>query len=703
MNLVIIKDMKIKLYITVLLFNFVYANLSGQVHVEVNKKGFKHSKSGYKEAVNSIKKADFYFQQEQPGAYQIALDGYLVAYEYNQNNPELNYKIGACYLYSVEKSRALFFLQKAYKAKPDVSPDITYLMGWASQLNYELDNAINYFNEFKKKNVEFSKKSKWNPNLLVDKKIRECEVAKELIKNPVRAFIDNLGSNVNSKYADYAPLISTDASMLIFTSKREETTKGALDPNTFQYYEDIYVSYYNDKTGWGKAVNLRSLNTTGHDASVGLSPDGQILYTYRGMPNGTIYESRLNGENWSTPKELNKHINTKYQEISASITYDGKYLYFVSDRPKDDFGTLTLGGYDIFVSEKQNNGSWGPAKNVGIPINTEYNEEGVFLHPNGVTMYFSSNREGSMGGYDIFYSELDENNNWETPVNIGYPINTTDDDVFFVVAGNNRYAYYSSAREGGYGSQDVYRITFLGPEKITVLGSEDILIAGSNTSMQPEINPEPIIIKKSGLTIMKGNILDAATKKTVMASIEVIDIENNEVITTLSSNSSTGRYLVSLPFGRNYAINVNSDEYLFYSENINIEDLNYQEINKDILLSKVEIGSVIVLKNVFFELETSDMLKSSYPELDKVIDLLNQYANIKVEIGGHTDNIKSLKFSTELSEARAQTVMNYLISKGIDKNRLSYKGYSYLYPIVDNDATSRNENNRMEMKIVSLK
>ncbi len=684
--------------------------LNAQVPVEVNKKEFKQSKNGYKEAVTSLKYADTYYLMNQPGAYRMALGEYLKAYEYNQHNAELNYKIGACYLYSTEKAKAFDFLQKAYKAKPGVADDIYYLLGWSLQLNYEFDEAIKYYRNFQNdQGVADPKKGKSKGDEVthdVDKKIRECESGKILLKTPIRVFLDNLGPSVNSKYPDYAPVITTDESVLIFTSRREGSTGEEIDPNDMLYYEDLFVSYNDEKTGWSQAINMRSLNTDGHDASVGLSPDGQILYTYKGVPDGTLFESVLKGDNWSKPKELSGNINTnKQHETSASISYDGKKLYFVSDRAKDGQGNPSLGGKDIFVCELQKNGSWGPAKNVGAPINTKYDEEGVFMHPDGVTMYYCSKGDGTMGGYDVFYSEADGAGNWSAPVNIGYPVNTPDDDVFFVVAGNARYAFYSSAREGGYGLQDIYRITFLGPEKMMVMGTEDNLIASSNATIQQKVEQQVVEVKKVRLTIMKGTITDALSGVAVEASIEIVDNETNELITTLTSNSKTGKYLVSLPSGKNYGVAVKADGYLFYSENIDIPEATaYQEVTKDIVLSKVGIGSKIVLKNIFFDYGKETLRETSFGELDRLVALLNSYPNMTIEIGGHTDNSGSLKLNTDLSEARAKSVVDYLVDKGISKTRLSFKGYAYLQPIATNDTDDgRQQNRRVEFKVISIK
>jgi len=704
--------MKIKIFYSIIslaIATCFFGNINAQVPVEINKKEFKISKEGYKDAMTAIKYGDTYYAMNHPGAYRMALSEYLKAYEYNQHNAELNYKLGACYLYSTEKSKAIDFLNKAYKSKPGVAEDIYFLLGWAQQLNYEFDAGIDNFRKYQAEHGnEDTKKTKGKSDVIfhdADKHIRECETGKKLLASPIRVFIDNLGTGVNSKYPDYGPVITTDQSVVVFTSRREGSTGEVLDPNDLLYYEDLYVSYNDPKNGWSPAINMRSLNTENHDASVGLSPDGQILYTYKGVPDGTLFESLLKGETWSKPKELNSNINTKGHETSASISYDSKKLYFISDRPKDDQGNSTLGGKDIFVCEMQKNGNWGPSKNVGAPINTKYDEEGVFMHPDGVTMYFCSKRDGSMGGYDIFYTEADGAGNWSEPVNIGYPVNTPDDDVFFVVAGNARYAYYSSAREGGYGLQDLYKITFLGPEKMMVMGTEDMLIASSNATIQQKVEQEVVEVKKVRLTIMKGTVTDALSGVPVEATIEIVDNEKNELITTLTSNSSTGKYLVSLPSGKNYGIAVKADGYLFYSENIDIPEATaYQEVTKDIVLSKVGVGSKIVLKNIFFDYGKSTLRETSFPELERLVSLLESYPNMTIEIGGHTDNQGSLKLNTDLSEARAKAVVDYLVSKGISMNRLSYKGYAYLQPIATNDTDDgRQQNRRVEFKVVSIK
>ena len=682
-----------------------------QINVEINKKDFKtEAKDGYKEAINSIALGDEYFSSYSTGGYLRALPEYLRANKYNSNNAELNYKIGVCYLSSTEKKKAITFLEKASSLKSDVSPDIKYELGRAYQVNYMFEEAINAYNDFNNNKAEIEVQLKKQFGMKIDEfnadaRIKECENALKISGQAIRAFIDNLGSNINTQYSDYGPVISTDESMMIFTSRREGSTGGEIDEDN-QYFEDLYISYNEGKNRWSPAMNMKNLNTKEHDASVGLSPDGSILYTFKGTPDGNLFESKLKGEDWSKPKALNKNINTKYHESSISISSDGKLLYFVSERPKDEYGTPSKGGRDIFVSERLSNGEWGPARNIGAPINTEFDEEGVFIHPDNRTIYFSSKREGSIGGYDIFYSELDDNGNWGEPVNIGMPINTPEDDVFFIVAGNGIYAYMSSAREGGFGMQDIWRITFLGPEQPLIAGTEDNLIASSKASIKAEVKQETVEVKKVRLTIMKGTITDSETNQPLESEIEIVDLEKDEVYATLSSNASTGKYLISLPSGKNYGITAKTDGYLFHSENVNVPATSsYQEIIKDIKLKAINVGATIVLANIFFDFGKATLRDLSKTELDNLIKLLNvDYPKMTIEIGGHTDNVGSLETNTKLSANRAKAVVDYLIEHGVAKERLSYKGYAYQNPIDTNDTEEGRQNNRrVEFKIISVK
>ncbi|PIX35592.1 MAG: hypothetical protein COZ59_05595, partial [Bacteroidetes bacterium CG_4_8_14_3_um_filter_31_14] len=576
------------------------------------------------------------------------------------------------------------------------APDILWVLATGYHLNAEFDKAIELYTKYKNQlspsNLQAKRKE-------IDKRVLECNNGKELIKTPIRVYIDNCGPNINTMYPEYSPLISADESMMMYTSRREDTYGGGRDPEDNLFFEDIYISY-NDGKNWGQAKNVgKPLNTNNNDATVGLSPDGTQLFTFNGKANnGDIFVSSLKGSEWTSPDDgpLRKYINTDFHETSASFSFDGKTMYFISDRP-DGFGKHDM-WETHWDSEKER---WAEPKNMGSTINTEYDEEGVFMHPDGRTLYFSSCGHNTMGGFDIFKSTLSDDGSWSKPENIGYPVNTPDDDLFFILSASGKHGYYSSVRDDGQGDYDIYMIIFRGPEKNPVLQNEDNLLANVEPITESVIT-EQVEIKTTRLTILKGTVKDALTLNPIEASIEIVDNVKNEVISTSKSNSSTGRYLISLPSGRNYGIAVKADGYLFHSENFDIPAAtNYQEITKDILLNKMAVGQKVILKNIFFDYAKATLRSESFPELDRLISLLTDFPNVRIEISGHTDNQGSLTTNQKLSENRAKAVVDYLIGKGIVTSRLEFKGYAYLQPIATNDnEEGRQQNRRVEFKVL---
>jgi outer membrane protein OmpA-like peptidoglycan-associated protein len=322
--------------------------------------------------------------------------------------------------------------------------------------------------------------------------------------------------------------------------------------------------------------------------------------------------------------------------------------------------------------------------------------------PDGKTLYFSSKGHNTMGGYDIFKTVL-ENGIWSTPENIGYPINDADDDVFFVLSASGRRGYYAAAHKGGVGEKDIYMITFLGAEKEPLLSTEDNLLASVTAPVKETSVKQAVEIKGPQITLLKGIITDAFTNKPLEATIELIDNVKNEVLATFKSNSATGKYLVSLPSGKNYGISVKADNYLFHSENFDLPaNADYQEVTKDIALKNVSVGTKIVLKNIFFDFNKSTLRPESTAELERLIKLLNDVPNMRIEISGHTDNKGSAEYNQKLSESRSKSVVDYLVSKGVNSGRLEFKGYGLTQPIASNDTEEgRQENRRTEFKILS--
>lgn len=627
--------------------------------------------------------------------FRNALEEYMKAYAFNSNSATLNFRIAVC-LYNIPQKRmtGLEYIESAVELKADVDSDVNYYLGRLYHLNSKWDKAIAAY-------INWQQPLNSNPNLHrvqiadANRKISECINGKNFEQNPSRVFVDNLSETINSTEAEYTPLITADESMMIFTSRRPETTGHGKDGDNL-FYEDLYETHFVDGK-WTPPINMgKPINSADHDATAGIALDGQRMYIYRPSNGGDIYETQLEGTKWSNPERMNKNINSSGHESSISLSFDRQQLYFVSDRQGG------IGNRDIWVSTLDVKDQWGTPVNIGEAINTIYAEEAVFIHPDGKTMYFSSQGHNSMGGYDIFKSEL-KDGKWSKPENLGWPINGPDDDVFFVVSGDGKHGYYASAKANSLGEKDIYRITFLGPEKPLAIGTEDNLIAGKAKPVKAEIPIQQIEQKTAQLTLLKGAITDELTKNPIGGVIEMVDIEQRKVIATFSVNSASGKYLISLPSGRNYGIVVKSNDYLFHSENFNVPAASgYQEIEKNISLKPIAEGSTIVLRNVFFDVGRSTLRPESFIELDRLVNLMKDISSMKIEVSGHTDNRGTAEMNRKLSEDRAKAVANYLISKGIKADRIVYKGYGFDQPMAPNDnETNRQLNRRTEFKIIS--
>ncbi len=703
-----------KQFLTILTAVLCTGMLFAQVDTPFDKSAFKEDKDGLKEAVKNIDQGDKFYLAQPFADYKSALPFYEKAYSFNPNNADLNYKIGMCYINTNFRTRSLPYFEKALKLNPAVNPELKYYLGYSYHLHKKWDDAIKYYNEYASQNANVKGS---NVELLKEatKKIAECKSGKKLEQTPVRVFIDNMGANINTEYPEYCMIMNADGSEIYFTSRRNTTTGGGIDEINGGYFEDIFHAK-KEGNGWSKATNLgEPVNTKGHDATVALSPDGSKMLVYiDDKGDGNIYESIRTGNNWSKPKKMDDIICSPYHESSAWYSNDGKRLYFVSSRPIPGSKDKMEKDKDIYYV------TWDPVKKkwdnlVRLPdnINTPYHEDGLFIHPDGKTMYFSSKGHNSIGGYDVFYTELRPDGTFMDPINMGTPINTPDDDVFFVVTASGRYGYMTSFREDGMGEKDLYKITFLGEEKKPMLNSEDILLAGLDVIIA-EKAVEPIISNRRGeLALLKGTVYDDKTKKPIHAYIELIDNVKGESLAEFESDAVTGKFLVSLPAGKNYGIAVKSDGYLFHSENFDIpKGADYQEYNKEVYMKKIEVGEVIVLRNIFYDLAKYSLRPESKTELDRLIKLMNDNPTLKIQISGHTDSRGSDESNKELSKNRAKEVVDYLVKAGIAANRLTSEGYGE-EQLIFSDAdiaklkttkekeAAHQENRRTEFKIIS--
>lgn len=677
-----------RLYI---LFTIIFCSIVafGQ-DIPFDKSYFQNQKDAFKQANINLKDGESYYNREY---YNEALEYYLEAYKFNPNYSTLNYRIGICYMNLPMKFKSLDYFEKAYQLRRDVAEDIHLMLARSYHLNGQFDKAIG---EYKAHMATLSPIDAPTMKPVLEKYIAECNYGKELMNNPARAFVDNAGSILNSRYNDHSPLISADESMMTFTSTRNNGR--AIRSGDGQYDEDIYISINKNKAWQVPEAIGEPINTQFDDATVGLTPDGQQLLIYNGRRGGGDIEiCSLKGDKWEYPKALPKPINSEYRETSACFSPDGRSIYFVSDRPGG------YGGSDIYVCTRTHKDKWGAAVNLGPVINTQYDEEAVFMHPDGRTLYFSSRGHNTMGGFDIFVSRMDDNGNWSEPENLGYPINSPDDDLCFVISANGRHGYCSSVRNEGLGGLDIYKMTFLGPEKPYTLSGEDNLISARSQPVSDMVMEASVELVTIRLTIVKGIVRDAISNNPVSANIDIIDNDKNEVIFTAQTNSATGKFLVSLPSGKNYGLAVKADNYLFHSENFDIPAATeYQEVEKDIALNNIKKDVKIILKNVFFETGSAKLKPTSYAELGRLTKLMGDFPAMRIEISGHTDNQGSKTTNQRLSEARAKAVVEFMISEGVDASRLEYKGYAFDQPVADNSTKEgRAMNRRVEFKVLS--
>ena len=496
--------------------------------------------------------------------YPQALKSFLQAYAIDSTNANINYKIGYCYIKTeATKGKAAKYLEKAVKsttkfydedAKDEkIAPvNAYYYYGLALHLNYKFDEAITNYIKFK----SYLTPSKHSALIKdVDRMIEISKNAKQLVSTPVSFNISNLGDSINSAYPDYASVLSADEKTIIFTSRRPGSTGGDL---TFEgdYFEDIYISHKKNDGTWESAKPISPfINTDEHEASVGLIADGQTLLIYKNTNGGDIFESHLQGTDWTTPMPLEGDINTSHWEPSACLTPDGNTIYFVSDRPGG------LGGRDIWTCVKLPNGKWSKATNLGAPINTEYDEDSPFISADDV-LFFSSTGHNTMGGFDIFWSDKTDKG-WAEPQNIGYPINTTDNDIYYTTSPDGKRGYFtSSLRAGGLGDKDIYMAT--APEK-----------------------------KEESVVLIKGLVIPAEGDP-LPSDIEIYALNNESGMNYVSKVlMRDGSFIFILPPNVKYTVSYQQNGQEFMTEEWGPYEAVYKEIKKEFHLMPAKKGSPI--------------------------------------------------------------------------------------------------------------
>ena len=680
---------------------FGVASLAFGQDVEFKGSNFRDDKDAYKEAKEELdlgtelwelgNEQVFVVKNPQMN-YMKALEHFEKAYAFNPNSAELNFKIGVCHAHSTHKEKCITFIKDAYERNPEVDPFIDYYMGYALQLESEFEKALEFYTDFE---TEYRKADDFGK--FVKQRKNECKSGMRVMPNPIRAWIDHV-PELSSPYDDYAPSVTMDGEEIIFTSNRPNSHQ----PNEVGVYDDqIYSSVFVDGQWKTPKVLKGPINSKANDVSNNLSYNGTKMLMSRVNEQGNmdIYESFLKGDMWSDPVSFSRDINFRSNERFASYNFNDRSIYFAKDKENGK------NGYDIMVSgvKVKRERSWGLPVQV-LDVSSQFNDGPIYLHPDGKTMYFASEGFDSMGGYDIFVSKKIRGGGWGKPKNMGSPINTPYDDYFFAATANGKYAYIASNRAGGKGGFDIYKVTFWGEPKTPLFATEDYLLASVAKPIQdPELVGEVKVNSQANLTVFKGKTIDAITKKAVEAIIEITDNRTGKVVESFTTNSATGKFLLSLESGGNYGIAVKADGYLFHSENFDIPDGSaYNLVNKTIELKNIKIGSKIALRNVFFDTGKSEIRSESYAELDRLVKLLKDVPALKIELSGHTDNTGSVQNNNKLSQSRAEAVVNYLAQKGIAKNRLEAKGYGSSRPVDTNDtATGRQNNRRTEFEIIA--
>ncbi len=621
-------------------------------------------------------------------AYNQARDAYVQVLDFDPDNLKANYMAGYLFLQTIQKERATPYLLNVFKIDPEFTFDLIYLIGRGYQFGLDFDNAIQFFNRYIDlfNSEPFYSGEDKIPIELVRQRITECERAKEMVNSPLNYNITNAGSTVNSEWPDYGPSVNRDETVLVFTSRRQE---GNINQNVFNDnfpYEDIFISY-KENNEWTPAENISSrINTLYFESNLAISDDGRELYIYVDENGGDVYIARKPATGmWSRPEPLPGSINTTSKETSVSVSPDGNLIFFASDR------TGSTGGLDIYYSIKDRRGVWTEIKNIGPTINTPFNDDFPFIDYDGKTLYFSSEGHNGMGGYDIYKTIYDSTSQqWIKPVNIGYPINTPDNDIAFITTLKGETGYFSSVREDGFGYQDIYRFTI--PEEIQRITEE---------------KPEIVLmeVKEKVPVKMLLHVKDDAGNP-IDATVQVRNSMQNFLVGV--SKIVSGEYVATIrnEEANNFTISAERDGYLFYNESITVPGITEEEqvLEYNMVLRKLKTGTSSVLRNVYFDFDKASLKSVSLVEINKLFQMLSENSRMTAEISGHTDKIGKKEYNYDLSYRRAKAVVDVLVSKGIDAARIKAVGYGEDRPLASNDdeRDGRELNRRVEFKALKI-
>lgn len=617
-----------------------------------------------------LQKGERYFLKKD---YENALVHLLLALDIDPEDPMTNYRAGVSSVNQKQFQQAVDFLTKAVIANPDVNSDICYHLGVALQNEHRYAEALNNFEILRTTNKAFA--------AIAARKIRECIAGDSLMKGGIAAEVSILGSEINTGFSEFGPLLTPDGD-LIFSSNRSEN---AYQIKTRVNLDDVYITR-RQGTAWSAPEKIgENVNAAGNDVATAISTDGTTLLVYYEEGGGDIYASNFENGVWTKPAPLNRFVNhPQFRESWASLSADGTRLFFSSNRPGG------RGGFDIYVCEKGVNDQWGRPTNLGSAVNTRGDELSPFLQADGKTLYFSSNGHPTLGDHDLFRSTL-KDGRWTPAENLGPPINTSAYDGFLVVAPDGTHGFFSSNRKPGRTDSDIYAVSFskTADQPIVSIARLPVPSAPTNRIGTP-------------FAVLAGTAFDTDEAGPINATVTLVDNSTRKVVSRTQTDAQ-GRFEIEIPRSGNYGVTAEQAGYLFHSMNVDVSENNkHARLETEVRMVKGKVGSKITLKNIFFASNDASLEDASRAELENIRLLLVANPRWRIRIAGHTDNIGQPEANRALSLKRAEAVMNYLIQTGVSADRLEAIGYGPDRPIVSNDdeRDGRQINRRTEIEII---
>lgn len=609
-------------------------------------------------ATKYFEKALSYYENNDWNACEIELNKTILA---DSTFSDAWLMKGDIYRERGQTPEAVVFYKKALLCNPE-KPDVIFnLLANTLFSDENYSGACVYYSKL----LEMQDISK-EMRVAAESKLRLAEVRMKLMEHPVSFDPVSLGPVVNTLADEYVNAFATDGSGVYFTRRIKNTGQEARE-----FVEDFYfASYSGDSILFSSFIDYPpgKKNDAG---AVCISADGRLIFftsCFRNDSYGScdLYYAEKQGDTWSTAMNMGATVNSESWDAQPSVSPDGKTLYFASNRRGG------IGGSDIWMTERGTDGSWKKPVNLGLPVNTQGSEMAPFIHFDNKSLYFSSGGHPGMGGTDLFKSVRNEKS-WKEPVNLGYPLNSSSDELIIIVNPEGDKGFISSNSLEGAGGYDIYRF-----------------------ALTEALRPVPV-------SYLKGKVFDLATHLPLKAEFELIDIKNDIVVISSFSDAVNGEFLVCLPCDRNYALNVSCPGYLFYSEHFPFsgQSTAIDPLIKDIPLEPIREGNRTVLRNVFFQTDKYQLEPESFPELDKLFDFLKDNPGIRVEIGGHTDDQGTTEYNLELSRKRAQSVYEYLLNKGSNGSKITFKGFGETQPVSSNETEEgRALNRRTEITIL---